>query len=79
MAIDLVLGRTSRDWSCGSLLLPSAQQRALFAKVDDVRYDVRRAGRGAMAGLLSLSAALGLVALSGIYRTSRGGNDRWHR
>jgi hypothetical protein len=71
MAHDLVLGKTSRDWSCGSVLLPAKQQRAILDKVDDVRYDVRKLGNVAKVGLLSLSAALGLLALSGIYRTAR--------
>ena len=71
MSRDLLFGRTSRDWSCGSLALPERQEKRLLAKVDDVRYDVRRAGRLAGAGLLTLSAAVGLVAVSGIYRTSR--------
>ena len=74
MALDLLLGRTSRDWSCGSLVLPQKQEKRLLDKVDDVRYDVRRAGTFAGVGLLCLSAAVGLVALSGIYRTSR--NER---
>jgi hypothetical protein len=72
MAHDLIYGKTTRDWSCGSMLLPAGQQRAIFDKLDDVRYDVRRAGRGAGIGLLCLSAALGLVAVSGIYKTAHG-------
>jgi hypothetical protein len=73
MAHDLMFGKTRRDWSCGSLLLPAKQQAALFNKIDDVRYDVRRAGRAAGIGLLALSAAVGLVAVSGIYKSSREG------
>lgn len=71
MAHDLIYGKTRRDWSCGSLLLPDKQERRILDKVDDVRYDVRRAGRLAGAGLLCLAAALGLVAVSGVYRTAR--------
>ena len=73
MALDLMLGKTRRDWSCGSLVLPAKQEQRIFNKLDDVRYDVRRAGRLAGAGLLCLSAAVGLVAVSGIYKTSRQG------
>jgi hypothetical protein len=73
MAIDLILGKTERDWSLGSILLPASQERRLLDKVDDVRYDVRRAGRAASIGLGLLSAALGLAALSGIYRGTREG------
>ena len=72
MAFDLVLGRTKRDWSCGSVVLPAKQERRLLDKVDDVRYDVRRAGSRAQAGLYALAAAVGLVAVSGIYRRSGG-------
>ena len=72
MAHDLLYGRTKRDWSCGSLVLPQKQEKRLLDKVDDVRYDVRRAGTFAGLGLLCLSASVGLVALSGIYRTKRG-------
>ena len=72
MAHDLLLGKTRRDWSCGSIVLPKTQEKRLLDKVDDVRYDVRRAGSRAAIGLLTLSAALGLVAVSGIYRTKRG-------
>lgn len=72
MAYDLVLGKTTRDWSCGSLLLPAKQQAALINKIDDVRYDIRKMGNVAKIGLLSLSGALGLLAVSSIYRTSKG-------
>lgn len=64
MAKDLILGKTRRDWSCGSIVLPKSQERRLLDKVDDVRYDVRRAGSRALVGLGLLSAALGLVAVS---------------
>ena len=73
MAKDLLLGKTNRDWSCGSLVLPASQEKRLSNKIDDVRYDVRRAGNAAKVGLLVLSGALGLVAVSGIYRTSKEG------
>jgi hypothetical protein len=71
VAHDLLLGKTRRDWSCGSLVLPRGQERRLADKVDDVRYDVRLAGRRVLIGLGTLSAALGLVAVSNMYRTSR--------
>jgi len=72
MARDLILGRTSRDWSLGSIFLPEKQERRVREMVDDVRYDVRRLGRGATIGLLCLSASVGLAALASVYRTSRG-------
>lgn len=73
MALDLLFGRTPRNWSTGSVMLPKKQEKRLLDKVDDVRYDVRRAGDKARTGLLVLSAAVGLVALSGIYRTTKEG------
>lgn len=68
MAHDLILGKTKRDWSCGSVILPTKQQKAIFDKLDDVRYDVRRVGTRATIGMLVLSGALGLVAISNFHR-----------
>jgi hypothetical protein len=71
MAVDLVFGKTRRDWSCGSVLLPAKQQRAIFDKIDDVRYDVRRVGRNMAIAVGCLSAAFGLVGVAGIYSAGR--------
>jgi hypothetical protein len=68
MALDLLLGKTRRDWSCGSIVLPAKQQKAIFDKLDDVRYDVRHAGKNATIGMLVLSGALGIVAISNFHR-----------
>ena len=57
--------------TAGSLLIPTKQQEAFMKKIDDIRYDVRRAGSKVGASLLFLSAALGLIAMSGIYKTSK--------
>ena len=70
MAHDLFLGQTKRDWSCGSILLPVKQQKVLLAKVDDVRYDIRRAGAKISVGVLALAASLGFLGLASIYRTA---------
>jgi len=70
MAYDIFGGQTKRDWSCGSMLLPAKQQAALFNKIDDVRFDIRRSGNLIKIGLLSLSAAIALVAVSNLHRTS---------
>jgi len=77
MALDLVLGESGRDWgrgtsTSGSILLPAKQQRAVFNKIDDVRYDLRRAGSHVRTGTLVLSAALGAIAVASIYRTASG-------
>jgi hypothetical protein len=58
--------------SAGSVLLPDRQQKAIFAKVDDVRFDVRRVGKNVGTAVLVLSAALGAVAVASVYRTSKG-------
>jgi len=55
--------------SSGSLLIPSKQQRAFLAKIDDVRYDVRRAGAKIGGATLILSAALGLLGVASLYKT----------
>ena len=70
MAYDLIRGKVTRDWSIGSLLLPAKQQKALFAKIDDVRYDVRRAKTLISGAVFALSGALGLLALASIFRTA---------
>lgn len=53
----------------GSLLLPTKQQKEFFAKIDDVRYDVRRAKTLIGGAVFALSGALGLLALASIFRT----------
>jgi hypothetical protein len=69
VAHDLLLGRSRRDWSIGSFLLPSKQQRAIFDKIDEVRYDVRTAANNAKLGMLALTAAVGFVGAVSLYRT----------
>jgi hypothetical protein len=69
VAYDIFSGQTNRDWSCGSMLLPAKQQAALFNKIDDVRFDIRRSSNIVKIGLLSLSAAIALVAVSNLHRT----------
>jgi hypothetical protein len=70
MAHDIFLGQTERDWSCGSLLLPAKQQKALLAKADDIRYDVRHASARISMATLALAASLGLLGIASIYRTT---------
>ena len=77
MALDLILEESGRNWgratsTSGSILLPAKQQRAVFNKIDDVRYDLRRAGSHVRTGTLVLSASLGLLALASVYRTASG-------
>jgi hypothetical protein len=70
MAQDIILGKTGRDWSCGSLLMPAKQQKAIFAKIDDVRYDMRRVGNKMSIATLCLAAGIGLLGIASIYRTA---------
>ena len=78
MAFDIILGQTNRRWNrssdttVGSLVLPEKQEKRLLNKIDDVRYDIRKTGNLVKISVLSLSAALGFVALASIYRTSKG-------
>jgi hypothetical protein len=78
VALDLILGNTRRNWgransdAVGSLFLPDSQEKRLRAKVDDVRYDVRKIGNIVKISTLSLSAALAFLGLASIYRTSKG-------
>lgn len=56
--------------SSGSLLLPTKQQKEFFAKIDDVRYDIRRAKSLVSGAVFALSGALALLAVSQIFRTA---------
>ncbi len=58
--------------SSGSLLFPEKQQKEIFRKLDDVRYDVRSVGSNIRTATLVLSAALGALAVASVYRTSSG-------
>jgi hypothetical protein len=79
MAYDIFQGQTKRDWSCGSMLLPVKQQKALFNKIDDIRFDIRRSSNIVKIGLLSLSAAIALVAISNLAKTSTEARRLNHR
>jgi hypothetical protein len=57
----------------GSLLIPSKQQKAFLSKIDDVRYDLRHVGNRIGIAMICLSAALGAIAISSVYRTAKGG------
>jgi hypothetical protein len=72
MAHDLFTSRKSpKSFSIGSLLIPAKQERALLSKIDDVRFDVRSIGGKVSAGLLALSAALGMLGIASIYRSTK--------
>ena len=56
----------------GSILLPAKQEKALYRKIDDVRFDLRSASGKLGAGLLAISAGLGLLAIASIIKTAKG-------
>jgi len=66
---NLLLGKTRRDWSCGSLLLHH-KQRTISTRLT-MSFNIREAGQLARIGMLSLFAAVGLLAVASIYRTSK--------
>jgi hypothetical protein len=60
----------ARNFAMSGLLIPSKQEKALFAKIDDVRFDVRNVGNKIGGAILALSAALGVLGIASIYRTA---------
>jgi len=74
MAFDVILGRTARDWSCGassdsgSILFPVKEQKRLYDKIDDVRFDIRGAKNTIGAGVFAAAGALALLGIASIYR-----------
>ena len=72
MAYDLATRKkTRRSYAIvGGLLIPTKQEKALFAKIDDVRFDVRNVGNKVGGGIFALAAALGLLGFASIYRTA---------
>lgn len=73
MAIDLLSGRQNgQDWSLGSIIYPESEQKKLFNKIDDLRFDVRRLGANVGGGIYALAGALGAFGVVQIFRTVRG-------
>jgi hypothetical protein len=79
MAYDVVKKKhVSREWCCGigddvgSVVFPAADQRRLYDKIDDVRYDVRRAGALAGAGLAAIAGAVATLGIAEMYRAIKG-------
>ena len=58
--------------SMGSWLLSAKEQKKIFDKVDDVRYDLRLVGRRVGIAMGCLAGALGVLGIASIYRTSTG-------
>jgi len=54
----------------GSWLLSAKEQKAIFDKIDDVRFDLRAVSRRVGIGLGCLAGALGVLGVASIYRTS---------
>ncbi len=73
MAFDLLTRKQSkRDWSCGSILLPTKEQDKIFDKIDDIRYDIRTTSGIVGAGMFALAGATAVLAFGKIYKTARG-------
>ena len=64
------IGVMSGTTSLGSWLLSKKEQDRLLTKVDDVRYDLRLAGRRVGVAVGCLAGALGLLGVASLYRTS---------
>jgi len=60
------------DSEMGSLIFGSKEQARFYAKLDDLRYDLRRSSKLVGIGLVSIGAGLGLWALAAIIRLMRG-------
>lgn len=75
MAQDIIFGKTRANWSrsssMGSVILSSKEQVRLLEKVDDVRYDVRKASGRVAISVMCLAASIGMFSIASIYRTSR--------
>ena len=63
------IGVMSGTNSLGSWLLSKKEQDRLLTKVDDVRYDLRLAGRRVGVAVGCMAGALGLLGVASIYRT----------
>lgn len=56
----------------GSIIWPESEQKKLFEKLDDVRFDIRGMRGVVGAGLFGIAGALAFVGIAGIYRTAMG-------
>lgn len=79
MAYDVARKRkVEGDWSCGigddvgSFVFPVKEQQALYNKIDDVRYDMRKAGALVGAGLAALGGAVAMLGLAQMWNVARG-------
>ena len=62
--------QTNKNFAMSGLLIPTKQEKALFSKLDDVRFDVRNIGSKIGGAMLALAAAVGVVVLASVYRTA---------
>lgn len=78
MAYDIATGRqVEGDWSCGmddvgSFIFPQKEQQALYNKIDDVRYDMRKGGALVGAGLAAMAGAVAFLGLAQMWNAARG-------
>ncbi len=75
MAQDIIFGRTKANWarssSMGSMIFSTREQARLLNKVDDVRYDARKASGRIAIALGCLAASISMFSIASIYRTAR--------
>jgi hypothetical protein len=69
-------GNDGSDWSLGddmgSVFFPVKEQRVLYDKIDDVRFDVRRASGVVSAGVWALAGGVALLGIAGLYNAAKG-------
>jgi hypothetical protein len=56
----------------GSVVLSTSEQNRLYNKIDDVRYDIRRAGALAGAGIAAIAGSVAILGLAEMWRTIKG-------
>lgn len=56
----------------GSVLLSSSEQQRFLDKIDDVRYDIRRAGSLAGAGIAAIAGAVATLGIAEMFRAIKG-------
>lgn len=73
MARDILLGDSKRSWArddLGSVVWPVKEQRVLFAKLDDLRYDLRGMRTVVGGALFALSGALAFLGIASVFKTA---------
>lgn len=56
----------------GSVVFSSKEQDKLYNKIDDVRYDIRKAGAFAGAGIAAIAGSVAVLGLAEMFRVIKG-------